>query len=87
MRKDAHQQLLSFVSLNESWEDSLRSDPLNNYVQSTIIPNNNMNYNNDSKNKNITRKSPYETTVAPLSSRRSRSFTPSKKTRRSKSVG
>lgn len=88
MRKDAHKQLLSFVSMNDSWEDSLRSDPINhhfihlttnsttkNKIDKNSFKNNNQNIiksSSLSKTTTITRKSPYATAIAPPPSLSSR---------------
>lgn len=90
MRHDAHKQLLSFVSMNESWEESLRSNSANPIIlaNSPIKTKKSLNKSTTTK---TSRKSPYETPVAPISgssgSRRRRgSSTPSKRINRSRSI-
>lgn len=92
MRNNAHKQLLSYVSMNDSWEDSLRSDPIFDHFQLNKKVNNKIAVTNKKLNQHnqqiSRRKSPYATPVAPrpTSGRRPKSPTHSKKVRRSRSI-
>lgn len=56
MRKDAHHQLLSFISMGDTWEDSLRTDPV---ITRPLSKGKGKKVNRTLKN----RKSPYATPV------------------------
>lgn len=75
MRKDAHHQLLSFISMNETWEDSLRTNTLDVYPPSSSSSKRKEKRSHLSSSKHQ-QKSPYSTPVIrnPRGVRRSKSM-------------